>query len=127
MKFAARETLAVLRRPVRNDFEILARRARRDGSIALRLKAPARGAFRLRAFARPAAAGGARAKRPIRYVGARRFAERAGKLKLRARPTHAGRRALREHERLRVSIAVSFRPVGGEPRSKRTRLAVGQR
>jgi lysophospholipase L1-like esterase len=120
MQFAARQVLEVLHRPVRNDFRILARRAQRDGSISLRLKAPARGSFHVRALAR-------RAGKQIRFGRAESFAQRAGKLRLRVRPGRAGRDALSGQGRLRVSLEMTFRPIAGVRRTKRTMVTVRQR
>ncbi|MGH2953393.1 MAG: SGNH/GDSL hydrolase family protein [Solirubrobacterales bacterium] len=127
MEFAAREVLKVLAQPVPNRFRIVRQRASRRWRITLRLEAPYRGSFRAKATATRAPT--PRRKRGgglIRYASGRAFAERPGRLRLRLRTRDDGREALRERESLRVRVKVRFEPVGGEPRTKRTRLRVGR-
>ena len=114
MEYAAREVLAVLGRPVPNRFKILGRRGSASGRITLRLKAPYRGTFRVKA----------RAGR-TRYASGRAVAKRAGKLRVRPRTRGEGRRALRERGSLNVRLKITFDPVAGSPRTKRTRVRVG--
>lgn len=115
MEFAAREVLKVLAQPVPNRFRIVRKRVNERGRISLRLKTPSRGSFRARA----------KAGRSIRYASGRAFAERAGRVRLRLRNRDDGRRALRDGNSLNIGVKVRFAPVGGTPRTKRTRVGVG--
>jgi hypothetical protein len=79
-------------------------RARVDGSLALRVHAPAAGRFRLRAVGRRAAV------RP-----ASKQASKAGMLTVTIRLSRAGKALLRKKRRARVRTALMFTPVGGAP------------
>jgi hypothetical protein len=120
MEHAAREVLGVFRRPIPNRFRILRRRGSRKGKITLRLAAPYRGSFRIKGKASTDADG------RIRYASGRAFAERAQELRVRLRTRDDGRRALREARTLEVRVKVTFDPVGGTKRTKRTKVSVGR-
>ena len=79
-------------------------RARADGSLALRVHAPAAGRFTLRAVGRRAAV------RP-----ASKQASKAGTLTVTIRLSRAGKALLRKKPRARVRMALMFTPVGGAP------------
>ena len=122
MEFAAREVLAILAEPVPNDFTILSRHGGRLGAIVLRLRAPYRGLFRIVATARKGVD-----RHRFRYGSREAFARRAGRRKVRLLPNRAGRHALRDAPPagLRVALRVTFTPVSGEPRTRRTAVRVG--
>jgi hypothetical protein len=79
-------------------------RARRNGTIAIRVQAPAAGLLTVRGRGRRAAIRRARAT-----------ATRAGRLTVRVRPSRAGKRLLRKRSRTRVKAVLVFTPVGGAP------------
>jgi len=116
MQFAAREVLGVLRRPVPNDFAILGRRTTQRGRIALRLRVPYRGRFRIVATA----AGGR-----VAYGTKRELIGRARTLWLGLRPSRAGRRLLRRRGRIPVRLKVTFDPIAAPALTRTTALGVG--
>jgi hypothetical protein len=87
-------------------------RARRDGSVSLRVRAPAAGRLLVRAAGR----------KLIR--AARAVAARPGTLALRVKPSVRGRVLLGRRGRLRVKAAISFTPVGGVRQSESQTLTL---
>ena len=85
-------------------------RARADGSLTLRVHAPAAGRFTLRALGRRAAI------RP-----AIKHAAKAGTLTVTIRLSATGKALLRKKRQARVRTALTFTPVGGAPQ-KSTRV-----
>jgi hypothetical protein len=79
-------------------------RSRADGSLTLRVQAPAAGRFTLRAVARRA---------PVRP--AIKQASKAGTLTVTIRLSAAGKALLRKKRQARVRTALTFTPVGGAP------------
>ncbi len=126
MEFAARQVLDVLGRPVPNDFAVTRRRGARTGAIALRLRAPSRGAFTVAAIGRTLRRPGLRTTR-VRYTTASAFAARAGDVPVALRARKATRAALRRHGRAKVTLTVIFTPVAGEAISRRSGVMVGSR
>jgi hypothetical protein len=81
--------------------------ARRDGSVVLRVHAPAAGRLRVRAAGRPA---------PIRRASSP--AAGPGVITVRVRPSARGRALLGRRGRLRTKAVIAFTPVGGAPQSE---------
>ena len=101
--------------PPDNRFSIRRVKVKRDGSVKLRVRVRAAG--RLRALVTTKRNG---RQRP--FAKGERQVRRAGTVTLRARPTARGKRILRrDHGRLALRLAVTFRPTGGDPRTDRMR------
>lgn len=115
MEFAARQVLSVLGRPVPNNFAIVREQGRRTGAIVLRLRAPARGWFRV--AARPIGA--------LRYRTRQLFAARAGELVLRLRPRSGAGPVLRRPGRMGVRLSLSFAPIAGQIATRTATVRVG--
>ena len=79
-------------------------RSRADGSLVLRVHAPAAGRFTLRAVGKRAA-----------VQRARKHASKAGTLNVTIRLSKAGKALLRKKRQARVRTALAFTPVGGAP------------
>ena len=116
MRFAARQVLEVLRRPVPNDFGVRQVRGGRSGAIAAALAAPHRGTFTITAVGRG-----------LRYPTVAAFAPRPGDVLADLRLEPAGQAALRRRGRARVALTITFAPVGGEPATRRAQVRVGAR
>jgi hypothetical protein len=112
-----------------NDFTVLTSVAGKNNSITLLLDAPSVGAFRAVAkgkVVKPgAAAAASRGKAYTIPYGLGTAAVKApGGVALVIRPSKAAKKALKTVKRLLVSIAVTFTPTGGNPRTKTVRVNV---
>jgi hypothetical protein len=85
----------------------------RDGTLAIRVKAPAAGRLRVR---------GAGQRSPIRAAGAR--AAKAGILVVRVKLSTRGRAILARGKRLRFKATVTFAPVGSAPQSEQRTITL---
>jgi hypothetical protein len=65
----------------------------------------------------------AKKKKPL-IKPARAVAKKAGPVKLRIKPTKAGRKILRNKKKLKVRLAITFTPTGGSPRTEVSRLTI---
>ena len=98
-----------------NRFSIRRVKVKRDGSVKLRVRVRAAG--RLRALVTTKRNGRQRA-----FAKGDKQVRRATTVTLRAKPTARGKRIVRrDHGRLALRLAVTFRPAGGEPRTDRMR------
>jgi hypothetical protein len=65
----------------------------------------------------------AKKKKPL-IKPARAVAKKAGPVKLRIKPTKAGKRILRNKKKLKVRLAITFTPTGGSPRTEVSKLTI---
>jgi hypothetical protein len=101
--------------PPDNRFSIRRVKVKRDGSVKLRVRVRAAG--RLRVLVTTKRNGRQRA-----FAEGDKQPRRATTVTLRAQPTARGKRIVRrDHGRLALRLAVTFRPTGGEPRTDRMR------
>jgi hypothetical protein len=102
--------------PALSQFRLVGKpRSRRDGSLVLRVQAPAEGRLTVRAVGR---------KAPIR--GASANASGPGLLNIRLRLSQAGKALLRKRSRVRVRVRLAFNPVGAA-QQKSTRVLMLRR
>ena len=95
-----------------NRFAVITAKATAGGVIRLVLRARSAGAYR-------AVATNSRSpKRRLAYGRGRATARRAGRVRLTIRPTRAAKRRLAARP-IKVAVAVTFKPTGGAPRTKR--------
>jgi hypothetical protein len=88
-----------------NQFHVgKARANRRDGSVLLPVRLPGPGSLT--------------AKRKGRVATVSRLVAQKRTLKIRLRPTPATRKRLQREHRLRIKVAVTYKPTGGTPRTK---------
>ncbi|MET0817434.1 MAG: hypothetical protein ABWZ67_07755, partial [Solirubrobacteraceae bacterium] len=98
-----------------NDFSIRRVKVKRNGTVTLRVKVTSPG--RLQALVTTKRNGRQRA-----FAKGGTQVRSAPTVTLRAKPTARGRRIVRrDHGRLALRLAVTFRPTGGEPRTDRMR------
>jgi hypothetical protein len=100
-----------------NRFAVVAANAGAGGVITLTLRAPGPGAVQAVATSTRSA------NRTFPYGKGRATARRAGRIKLKIRPTHAAKRRLR-HRRLKVTVAVTFKPTGSTSQTRRRVVVV---
>jgi hypothetical protein len=105
---------------------------RRNGTAVLPVKVPGAGLLRAKdASAAKGAATSKAEKKPKLIKPVTVKVARAGTVKLRLRPTAAARRILELKQKLRVKVAVTFRPSGGKPETVTVpvvlKLEAGQR
>ena len=86
--------------------------SRGDGSVVLRIQAPAAGSLTVRGV-------GSKAIRPARAT-----ASVPGALRVTVRPSQTGRALLRRRGRLTVRAALRFTPVGGQPQVQKRTLTL---
>ena len=55
---------------------------------------------------------------------ARAVATKAGPVKLKIKPTKAGKKVLRKKHKLKVRLAITFTPTGGSPRTEVSKLTI---
>jgi uncharacterized repeat protein (TIGR01451 family) len=106
-----------------NTFGLVSRRAAADGRITLVVATPGRGLVRIVASVRPPPVRGHQAA-PIRYGSAAGTAVHAGHLTLALRPGSLAAALRRRHTRLTVTLAVTFTPTGGRPRTRTVHITV---
>ena len=87
-----------------------------DGSITLKVTVP--GAGTLEAVDADAGKASAAAKRKALIKRQKRTVKSAGTVKLRLRPSNAGRTKLRQRGRAKLRVKVTYRPRGGGATSK---------
>jgi hypothetical protein len=104
----------------RPDVSIVARRVRKDGSVRLTLKVARAGRLAARATVRSG-------RKTITYAKRTARAARAGRVTLTLRPTRSGIRAARRHQRLKATIAITFKPVSGATTKRRTTVTLLRR
>jgi hypothetical protein len=66
----------------------------------------------------------AAAKKKKLIKPARVVAKKAGPVKLKIKPTKAGKKVLRNKKKLKVRLAITFTPTGGSPRTEVSRLTI---
>ena len=63
-------------------------------------------------------------KKKLLIKPARAVATKAGPVKLKIKPTKAGKKILRKKKKLKVSLAITFTPTGGSPHTEVTKLTI---
>ncbi len=96
----------------------------RGADLALGLKAPSPGTFTALATTDTAGAAAAKPGHTIRYGTARATLKKAGKVQLTLLPSPAGRTLLGKRHRLKLLIAVTFRPRHGKPTTRHLHATV---
>jgi hypothetical protein len=66
----------------------------------------------------------ATAKKKALIKPARAVATKAGPVKLKIKPTKAGKKVLRKKHKLKVRLAITFTPTGGSPRTEVSKLTI---
>jgi hypothetical protein len=93
--------------------------------VDLALKAPSPGTFSALATTDTAGAAAKHsAGHAVKYGTARVQVKKAGKVQLTLTPTSAGRRLLARHHRLKLTVAVTFKPRHGKASTRRLHLTV---
>lgn len=113
--------------PPSNAFSFPAPTAAANGIIALRVSVPSIGAVKVLARVVSTRRGAHRATslQTVLTYGTRAVrAPRVGALTLHVKPTLAARRLLAKRGRLRVAVAVTFKPDGGTARTRTTTLTI---
>lgn len=107
-------------RPVR----IASAKADRRGRIAIGVRAPAAGRLRAVATVRVAVRGRRGVLRTVQFGTRTASVRRGQRLTLTLAPSRRGERLRRAHARLRVTVRLTFTPVGGRPTTRTLRLTV---
>jgi hypothetical protein len=63
-------------------------------------------------------------KKKLLIKPARAVAKQAGPVKLKIKPTKAGKKILRKKKKLKVSLAITFTPTGGSPHTEVSKLTI---
>ncbi|HEY5197091.1 MAG TPA: DUF11 domain-containing protein [Solirubrobacteraceae bacterium] len=106
-----------------NSFGLTSRTASAGGQLSVVVNSPGRGTFRVVASVRLPASGTRKAQ-TIRYGSVAATARAAGHLTLEIAPGSRARTLRRHHTRLTVTLAVTFTPTGGKPRTRSVHLTV---
>jgi uncharacterized repeat protein (TIGR01451 family) len=106
-----------------NTFSLTSRKAAPSGRITLVANSPGRGVFRVVASLRVVAVGRRRAQ-TIRYGSVAKTAGAAGRLTMEITPGLRATIQRHKHTRLTVTLAVTFTPTGGKPRTRSVHLTV---
>ena len=69
----------------------------------------------------------AKKKKPALVKKAKKVATKAGPVKLKIKPTEAGKRVLRRKKKLTVRMRFTFTPTGGTPNSKTKKITIKRR
>jgi hypothetical protein len=63
-------------------------------------------------------------KKKLLVKPARAIAKKAGPVRLKIKPTKAGKKVLRKKKKLKVSLAITFTPTGGSPHTEVSKLTI---